>query len=111
VDYVLAVATIFLLIGIISIEGNADVRRPWARSSQTLARFSYTLYVTHMPILLFLTALIEGENIWPRIPRTLCLSFAVLLVSFVYAYGIACLTEFRTDSVRRRVENGLGLRL
>jgi peptidoglycan/LPS O-acetylase OafA/YrhL len=72
------------------------------------ARFSYTLYIVHMPALLLLTALFVGQRLWsPTDLHHDALALAVLLALTVYAYLIASVTEFRTDRVRTWVEQNL----
>lgn len=107
-DYVLTVATFFLLWILLSA---TEAVRPslGERTSRELARFSYTLYVVHMPLLVLVTALIVGDRRWvPNLPHVLE-AVAVLILALAYAYGVAVLTEFRTDIWRRWVEARLGL--
>lgn len=77
----------------------------WIEPTRTLARFSFSLYVLHVPALMLITALLAGERRWsPKDPRGDALAGAVLVAVLLYSYGVARVTEFRTDSVRRWVE-------
>jgi peptidoglycan/LPS O-acetylase OafA/YrhL len=65
------------------------------------SKFSYTLYLVHLPFLTFLTALfISPWRAWPK--DTLHLVGAVLLVvaAYAYAWGIYLLFERNTDQLR-----------
>lgn len=74
------------------------------------ARFSYTLYIIHMPALLLLTALFAGQQLWsPTDVSHDALALAILFVLILYAYLIASATEFRTNRVRDWVERRLDL--
>lgn len=71
-----------------------------ARSS---AGFSYTLYLTHFPMLaLFASAVLSEQRIEPSIGG-LALYFAVLLAVALYAYAIYWLFERNTEWVRQRL--------
>lgn len=75
-----------------------------------LARFSFSLYVLHMPVLMLLTAMTAGERVWsPKDVRHDGLAMAVLAVVLLCAYLVAFVTEFRTDRVREWVERTLGV--
>jgi hypothetical protein len=60
--------------------------------------------VGHTPLCVLLAALLIGDARW--VPTTLHLLTAAgaLLVLLGYAYGVAHLTEFQTDRVRRWLE-------
>jgi peptidoglycan/LPS O-acetylase OafA/YrhL len=74
------------------------------------ARFSFTLYIVHMPALVLLTSLCIGTSVYsPTDLRHLAMALAVLLLVIAYAWLIASLTEFRTDRVRAWVERHLNL--
>jgi peptidoglycan/LPS O-acetylase OafA/YrhL len=102
-DYILGAATfvlIWLLLGAKS-AARENARVHLARAG---ARFSYTLYLVHVPFLVLLTALIAGETRWQPDMQHLLYGLGALLLAIAYAYGVAILTEFRTDKVRGWVE-------
>lgn len=106
-DYLLAVATFFLLWILLSA---TQIAKPsfGERTSRELARFSYTLYVVHMPFLVLLTAVAAGSTRWtPDLPHILE-AVAILALALAYAYGVAAVTEFQTDTWRRRIESMMG---
>jgi len=103
VDYLLAAATFGMLWVLLSATSAA---RPWAgeRLSRELARFSYTLYLVHMPFSVLVASFLLGDARWfPDVPH-LFFGAAILLLVIAYAYGVARLTEFHTDQVRRWIE-------
>ncbi|QHS52118.1 acyltransferase [Edaphobacter sp. 12200R-103] len=107
-DYVLGIVTFFFFWSILSARERAADSR-FTHFSRNISRFSYTLYVVHMPALLFLTALFAGYNLWsPTDLRHHAMALVILAAVLLYAWIIATFTEFRTDRVRRWVENLLG---
>lgn len=102
-DYILGAATfvfLWLLLGAKSAApSNAGVHL-----ARVGARFSYTLYLVHVPFLVLLTALIAGEARWQPDARHLLYGLGALLLAIGYAYVVASVTEFRTDIVRGWVE-------
>ncbi|MBA4067426.1 MAG: hypothetical protein C0501_27695, partial [Isosphaera sp.] len=74
------------------------------RAAGWLADFSYTLYLVHLPPLIFLRACLTYEAAWP--PDAAHWGWLGLIVAGVtgYAYLVSLLTERRTDAVRRWFE-------
>lgn len=106
-DYLFGLATFFFIWIVTS------TRRPAQASTvtdfaRTTARFSYTLYIVHMPALLLLTTFIAGERLWsPTDLHHDLIAFAVLALLLIYAYLVAAVTEFRTNRVRKSIERRL----
>lgn len=76
---------------------------PYEKTARLIAGFSYTLYLTHFPLMFFMRAQLVRE-IAPR-PDFIhtVLAVGVALMCIVIAYGIAQITEARTAQVRRRI--------
>lgn len=105
-DYVLGIATFALLYVLLGARQPATGRW-YERPSHTMAGFSYTLYLVHVPMLMLLTALLAGDHRWlPDLSHT-AIGLAVLLFVIVYAYAVAKLTEFHTDEVRGWIKQRL----
>jgi peptidoglycan/LPS O-acetylase OafA/YrhL len=103
-DYLLAVLTTAVLWVLLSAQAKTQEHKAWVRGSRGLSRFSYTLYVVHLPLVVLLTARVEGSGRWyPTLQHDL-IAAAILLAVLVYAWGIAWLTEFRTEAVRSWLE-------
>jgi peptidoglycan/LPS O-acetylase OafA/YrhL len=80
-----------------------------ARSvSLGMARFSYTLYLIHEPLLALLTRPLNPGSPWQPTPGHLLLAGAVLGIILLFAWGLAAVTEFHTAAVRGWVEGWLG---
>jgi peptidoglycan/LPS O-acetylase OafA/YrhL len=105
-DLLLGVAT-FALLWVLLGAVNQAKSTPLSRLSRATARFSFTLYVAHTPILIFLVAILAGDSRWSPGVKTGLLAFAALILIVAYAWLLASLTEFRTDRVRAWVEGKL----
>lgn len=71
--------------------------------SKTLAGFSYTAYLAHFPLLVFLHAALYRIHPakWQPTALTFLYGTALLLVALAYCWLISFFTERRTDDVRR----------
>jgi peptidoglycan/LPS O-acetylase OafA/YrhL len=74
---------------------------------RTLARFSYTLYVVHLPLLVLIAALTLGVTRWVPTVAHVGMAAVLLVLAMLYSYGLAALTEFRTDRLRKAIERRL----
>ncbi len=106
-DYLLAVFTFFFLWLLLS-ERVSFSPGPLSRFCRGIARFSYSLYALHMPLLLLISAWILGDNRWLPTAAHFACALLFLLIALVYAYTIASLTEFQTDRFRIWIEIRLG---
>ena len=107
-DYILAGGTAALIWTLLSASQPAPAA-PDKYASPGLARFSYTLYVVHLPFLTLIAALLVGDRRWQPTPPHIAPGLGILTVTLAYAYGMASLTEVHTDLVRRWVERNLGI--
>lgn len=105
-DYALGLATFALLYVLLGARQPASGQW-YERPSRTLARFSYTLYLVHFPMLMILTALLAGSQRWLPDATHLAIGLAVLAFVIVYAYVVARLTEFHTEEVRNWIKRRL----
>jgi peptidoglycan/LPS O-acetylase OafA/YrhL len=80
-----------------------DVSPAYEHGARKLAGFSYTLYLTHFPLLLLLRGLFDPQSTWQPDARHLACGLAIALGMLVYAYSVAELTEAHTASVRRGI--------
>jgi len=102
-DYILGAATFVFLWLLLGAKTPAP-KNVGVHLAQVGARFSYTLYLVHVPFLVLLTAAMAGDMRWQPDARHLFYGLGALLVAIGYAYVVASLTEFRTDMVRGWVE-------
>lgn len=73
----------------------------YARLASVLAGCSFTLYLTHVPVLVFLRACWTFDQPWPRDAAHWAAVGAVCVGCIAYAYLLSRLTEARTDDARR----------
>ncbi len=110
-DYVLGLATAVVLVALLAARGGAAEGSAFVRATRFLARGSFTLYVAHLPFALLLTSLAAGDRRWIPSGWHLLAGFGILLATLLYCYGVAAVTEFHTDAVRRWVEQRMGVRV
>lgn len=97
-NYVLGVAITALIYAIL----NGARRLPsvaYRWSSHALSRSSYTLYLVHLPLVVFLCAWLVPVRVFPA-PRPILVGVAIFAVVFCYAQLVWFLFEKRTDSLR-----------
>jgi peptidoglycan/LPS O-acetylase OafA/YrhL len=107
-DYLFAVVSTIYLWILLSATNEASPHRPLNRFARHLASFSYTLYIVHLPFLLYLGARTNGDSRWLPTSPTLLKALPILLSSLLYAYAVAAVTEFRTDRFRKFIEHYIG---
>jgi peptidoglycan/LPS O-acetylase OafA/YrhL len=107
-DYVLAVLTAVFLWVMLSAERQIDETAMVVRATRSLAGFSYSLYLVHYPLLAFFAALLTRGGNWTLTPRTLAKGTGLCALAIIYSYGVACVTEFKNERVRRWVDARLG---
>jgi peptidoglycan/LPS O-acetylase OafA/YrhL len=101
--YLLGIFTFFFVLSMLSATVPAPAR-VWVGVCRIGARFSYTLYLVHVPFLIFLASLIIGDSQWSVNLKSALGGMAVLVAAYIYAYSVAFVTEFRTDTVRGQIE-------
>jgi peptidoglycan/LPS O-acetylase OafA/YrhL len=103
-DYVVALAAAFFIASLLPADGSWAARTPgslYVRVAHWLAGFSYTLYLTHLPILIFLRAMVIIESRWqPTLFRLLEVT-GIALLTLACCYAISLATEAHTAQVRR----------
>lgn len=75
----------------------------YAKSARLLAAFSYTLYLTHFPVVFFIRARIIHGNAWQPDLIHVLFAAAITIIPVVIAYGLAQVTEARTAVIRHKV--------
>jgi peptidoglycan/LPS O-acetylase OafA/YrhL len=108
-DYILAAGTAIFIWTLLSATEIVSAHATRARFSRSLARFSYSLYVLHFPILILIAGLLVRDRHWQPASAGALTAVGVLLAIIAYAYAIATLTEFHTLRVRSWLEERLGL--
>jgi peptidoglycan/LPS O-acetylase OafA/YrhL len=101
-DYLLGLAVTFLIWVTLhcAVEPLPTV---YVRVAQRLARSSYTLYLVHIPLLIFIRALLDLPRTEPA-GHPLLIGIAVLVAVFLFAQLIYELFEKNTDRVRNWIK-------
>jgi peptidoglycan/LPS O-acetylase OafA/YrhL len=107
-DWILSVSTALFVWVALSYVHRASSRLH-VRLARVTSRFSYSLYVTHTPVLVLMTGLITHDNRWKMDTKHLLLAAAVLVITLSYSYLFAAATEFRTNALRKSIEIRFGL--
>lgn len=104
----LILGAIFSVLMYFSLHDSLSVSDFYRKTAKFSASVSYTLYLTHMPVLVFLAAWL-GKRWYPSLQH-LSDAVGILCIPIVYAIGIWFLFERRTDTLRRKAEALVGLR-
>jgi peptidoglycan/LPS O-acetylase OafA/YrhL len=75
--------------------------RGYSRAACRLAGCSYTLYLLHLPLLVFCRASLGPKERWDPELSTVAMAGGVCALVWLYAFVIARATEGRTDAIRR----------
>ena len=108
-DYILAMGTAIFIWTLLSASEIAPTDATRVRFARSIARYSYSIYVLHLPILILIAGMLVRDQHWQPASAGSLTAFGVLLAILAYAYAIATLTEFQTLRVRSWVEQRLGL--
>jgi peptidoglycan/LPS O-acetylase OafA/YrhL len=102
-DLAVGLSFALLMHGILQVE--VPIGAAGRKLAKTFAGFSYTLYVVHFPLLLFIRARWQQSFRWQ--PDMLHLAYGSCIIACVmlYAFGIARITESNTASVRGWIRN------
>ncbi|MBD2151033.1 hypothetical protein H6F44_13025 [Pseudanabaena sp. FACHB-1277] len=108
-DIIVGIAASVLIYALIQYDQLIDQNHIYPRTVHALANFSYSLYLLHVPLLVFLTAVFLKNERWQ--PDLIHLFYGMLLfvVIILYAYGISCFTEAKTHVLKNWMTNGLNL--
>ncbi len=72
--------------------------------AREFAGFSYSLYVLHFPLLLFLRAWIVPPQRWQPTPAHLLLAAGVAILCLFFAWAVSLVTERKTSEARKWVK-------
>jgi peptidoglycan/LPS O-acetylase OafA/YrhL len=108
-DFFVGVASAVLILALL--RGRArSTAGLYSRTARWLAGFSYTLYVVHLPALVFISAWLVPLRRWQPDAAHVAIVAALGMCALAYAVMIARLTEYQTGAVRSRVTAAIGLR-
>lgn len=103
-DYILGIAVAIFMYALLHYPYR--VGKVYQKIAKQTAGFSYTLYLTHMPILVFFSAWLHRRAL--PTGRNFLLPVGILCLTIAYSYGVAVLFEHNTDRIRKKLEAMLG---
>lgn len=109
-DYILGAATLAYLWILLSHREAHPENSHYVLASREAARFSFTLYAVHTPLLVLLVSLLLGDSRWYPTPLHLLVGVLLFVAVIGFSWALAAVTEFRTDAVRIRIEHIFGMR-
>lgn len=103
-DLILGVTFTVFLFGVLQLDFGTG-RDYYPRAAHRFAGFSYSLYVLHFPLLLFMKAWLAPSQKWQ--PDAVHLFYAAILgtIALSFAWLVSLFTENKTRSVRNWMEN------
>ncbi len=104
-DYILGI--LFAGLMYLSLHDPRPVSERYRRTAKYAAGMSYTLYVTHMPVLVFIAAWLGHR--WSPDAKHLLIALGILPMPIAFAILVSMLFEKNTDRVRKKVEAIVGL--
>jgi peptidoglycan/LPS O-acetylase OafA/YrhL len=100
-----------ILVYVILHQGRGSRNRWYSFCATHLAGMSYTLYLAHLPLLVFLAALFNLSGRWQPDVVYLAILGGICIVVFLYSFVLSQLTEANTVQIRRIIRLMLSLRL
>lgn len=80
----------------------------YSRTSRFFSNISYTLYLTHLPFLILVCAIVNSPwTQWRILPVTVAEFVAVMSLTVVWAWILYNLFELKTDVARQVVLSGI----
>jgi len=77
----------------------------YTKAARTLSGISYSLYLLHVPVLVFLNAFLLGsQRRWQPTPLHLAEGLLLAALVFLYTYAVWLVTEARTGWVRSKIQ-------
>lgn len=98
-DLVVAMAFTLFLFGALGLPWGAN-RQFYLRTTHSLAAFSYSLYVLHFPLVLFLRAWIAPGTRWQPDLLHLACAGGLAAIALAFAWGVSQFTENKTQVAR-----------
>ena len=102
-DFSIGIATaIFLFLTMRGTDHDeSPLKSRFLKGARRLSGFSYSLYLTHLPFLVFLQAWLVGSRRWQPTIANLVFAMGLLLIVILQAYLFSLVTEHFTDPLRK----------
>lgn len=105
-DLILGIV-ISLLILVISFQQEKENKNMITRISLWVSEFSYTIYLTHLPFLIFILSLVIKNERWQPDTQHLLYMLILLIITLLYARIVYLLTEKNTPQFRDYLKTAL----
>jgi peptidoglycan/LPS O-acetylase OafA/YrhL len=106
-DLAVGMAFTLFLFGILQLESGAD-SPSYSNTARLFAGFSYSLYVLHFPLLLFLRAWLVPVQRWQPNAANCALAILIGVLVLSFAWFVSRFTENKTHVARNWVRRTLG---
>lgn len=108
-DFVLAIFFGFFLYAILQ-DRSRNTSELYKKVSHKIAGFSYTLYLVHLPLLVFCNSLLLKDQRWQPEAFNLSIGLGIFVFVIIYAYLISLVTEAQTEKVRSKLAKRLNIK-
>jgi peptidoglycan/LPS O-acetylase OafA/YrhL len=105
-DLLVGIASSLLIYSLLN-DTSIYTKSAYSEITGFLSKISYSLYVTHLPILLFIKAIAIAKMRWQPDLIHILFGIFILVATFAYAFIIYSWTEAKTDIVRSNILNYL----
>jgi len=103
-DYLIAIATAVFFSALLRTDGSVVARVPgdlYTKAAHWIAGFSYSIYLAHLPVVVFLRATFITVDRWQPTPPHVILVAGLALLTLALCYLLSRVTEAQTAKVRR----------
>lgn len=106
-DLIVALATVLLIYVHLSTNKGIETETPSATFAKVGAGFSYSLYLVHLPVLVFLRNVLVANQRWTLDLSSVICALVLMMLCLLYAYLFSRVTEAKTGQIRRFVTKKL----
>jgi peptidoglycan/LPS O-acetylase OafA/YrhL len=104
-DIILALAFSILIVVLSWQHGFTNENNIINKLTLWFSEFSYTIYLTHIPFLVFVLSLVVKHERWQPDPKHLFYGFVVFIITIIYSRIIYFFTEKNTSKLRNYVQS------
>jgi peptidoglycan/LPS O-acetylase OafA/YrhL len=105
-DLLVGIASALLIYSLLN-DTSIYLKTAYSETTVFLSGISYSLYLTHLPVLLFIKAIAIAKMRWQPDLIHILFGVFILVATFAYAFIIYSWTEAKTDTVRSNILNYL----
>jgi peptidoglycan/LPS O-acetylase OafA/YrhL len=109
-EVAIGVAFAAFLFGVLQLDFQLHRSALYLRGTRLFAGFSYSLYVLHFPLLLFLRAWLSPRERWQPDAAHLIYGLAIGFTALLFSWLVALGTEYQTGAARNALSEFLGIR-